>query len=103
MILKSLLRKSGKRQSIASDMEDELLLVEKGWPAQLRVNTSRNSKFPLVPSFTLKDEDIYQTWFEFSSRPLYTLPNPPSPSRQSPRKFLVAAANSRKEKVFAAI
>lgn len=81
----------------ASNMEDEK-------PSLINKEEQRNFCTPL-PSLAIKDEKQkhIHTWFEFSSRPLYTLPNPPSPSTQSPRKFLVAAANSRKAKVFAAI
>lgn len=38
-----------------------------------------------------------------SSFPLYTLPNPPSPSRLSGLKFVVATQSSRYEKILAVI
>jgi len=39
----------------------------------------------------------------FSSLPLYTLPKPPSPRRQSERKFFVAVASSRNVNAFAVL
>ena len=40
-----------------------------------------------------------QTWLVLSKRPLYTRKEPPSPKRHSAAKFLVAASNSRNEKL----
>lgn len=85
--------------------------LKKNWKRYItKWNLNASDMEDEKPSWINKEEQRHfctpfhiHTWFEFSSRPLYTLPNPPSPSRQSPRKFLVAAANSRKAKVLAAI
>jgi hypothetical protein len=45
---------------------------------------------------------VVYTW-PFSSWPLYTLPKPPSPKRQSERKFFVAVASSRNVNDFAVL
>lgn len=63
---------------------------------QLLVRVSKNR-------VTVESSVNAHTWLELPRRPLYTLPKPPSPIRQSLRKFPVAAANSLNVKVLAAI
>lgn len=55
--------------------------------------------------FSIQDLNLWDrpTWLVLSNRPLYTLPKPPSPKRQSALKYLVAAANSRNVNVCAAM
>lgn len=103
-------------------------LTRFGWWRRLNIRTSqRNSLLPCIPflsncltattwlkrwirkqnqyiynGFVFKEWEVEGecgTWFVFSRDPLYTLPKPPSPSRDSFLKLFVAAARSWNVKV----